>query len=144
MGAAAAEMIRDSILDTPNEWQGFFDSNRLTPKASAVDLVTENANVGFHFFADRLTRRARDSAAALEDGGGKVVSRGGRQVAVSKDDEGVVHAVSARCTHLGCIVAWNDAERSWDCPCHGSRFAADGSVLHGPAVHPLERRPPPG
>jgi len=143
MGAAAAEMMRDSILGRENEWEGFFDSNRLTPAASAVDLVTENANVALHFFADRLTRRAPDSAGDLPAGGGKVVSRHGRQVAVSKDDEGTVSAVSARCTHLGCIVAWNDAERSWDCPCHGSRFATDGSVLQGPAVSPLGRRDPP-
>ena len=64
-------------------------------------------------------------------------------MAVSRNDDGKVHAVSARCTHLGCILAWNDAERSWDCPCHASRFAADGSVLQGPAVHPLEGRPAP-
>ena len=144
MGAAAAEMIRDAVLGRENAWQGFFDSNRLTPAQSAVDLVSENANVAFHFFADRLTRRARDSARDLMPGEGKVVSRHGRQVAVSKDERGTVQAVSARCTHMGCIVAWNDAERSWDCPCHGSRFARDGAVLQGPAVSPLERREPPG
>ena len=69
---------------------------------------------------------------------------GGRQLAVSRDANGALCAVSARCTHLGCIVAWNDAEGSWDCPCHGSRFAVDGAVLEGPAVHPLERKPTPG
>jgi Rieske Fe-S protein len=61
-------------------------------------------------------------------------------VAVSRDENGTVHAVSARCTHMGCILNWNDAERTWDCPCHASRFAADGSVLQGPAVNPLEPR----
>jgi Rieske Fe-S protein len=143
MGAAAAEMITDSVAGRRNPWQEFFDATRVTPLASAKALVTENANVGFHFLADRITRRAGDSVDDLAPGEGKVVSRRGRQVAVSRNDDGVVHAVSARCTHLGCIVAWNDAERSWDCPCHASRFAPDGSVLQGPAVHPLGTRPAP-
>jgi Rieske Fe-S protein len=140
MGAAAAGMLADAIAGRANPWQPFFDTNRLTPLASAPDLVKENANVGFHFFADRITRRAADSAQDLAPGEGKVVSRHGTQVALSRDDDGVLHAVSARCTHMGCILAWNDAERSWDCPCHASRFAPDGSVLHGPAVNPLGRR----
>ena len=76
-------------------------------------------------------------------GEGKIVSRRGRQVALARDDDGALHAVSARCTHLGCILAWNAAERSWDCPCHGSRFAVDGDVLQGPAVKPLAREAPP-
>jgi Rieske Fe-S protein len=59
---------------------------------------------------------------------------------VYRDEAGTLHAVSATCTHLGCIVAFNDAERAWECPCHGSRFAVDGSVLHGPATKPLEPR----
>jgi Rieske Fe-S protein len=59
---------------------------------------------------------------------------------VHRDDSGQLHAVSARCTHLGCVVAFNQAERAWECPCHGSRFAPDGGVLQGPAVQPLEKR----
>jgi Rieske Fe-S protein len=64
----------------------------------------------------------------------------GEKVAVHRDEQGAAHAVSAVCTHLGCIVAWNDAERTWDCPCHGSRFEIDGTVLQGPAVAELEAR----
>jgi Rieske Fe-S protein len=143
MAAAAAEILTDAIAGRENPWHDFFDSNRLTPFSSAPSLVKENANVGFHFFADRLTRRSADTTDDLAPGEGKIVSRHGRQVALSRDESGVVHAVSARCTHLGCIVAWNDAERTWDCPCHASRFAADGSVLQGPAVHPLEGRQAP-
>jgi glycine/D-amino acid oxidase-like deaminating enzyme/nitrite reductase/ring-hydroxylating ferredoxin subunit len=143
MGVASAEILTDAILGRDNPWRELFDPNRLNLRASATDLVKENANAGFHFFADRLTRRAGDSAADLAPGEGRVVSRQGRQIAVSKDEEGRVHAVSARCTHLACIVAWNDAERTWDCPCHGSRFARDGSVLQGPAVNPLDHREAP-
>jgi Rieske Fe-S protein len=143
MGAGAAVMIADAIQGRDNGWLSLFDPNRLNAMASAQDLITENANVAFHFFADRLTKRAADSD-DLAPGEGKVLSRHGRQVAVSKDEAGVVHALSARCTHLGCIVSWNDAERSWDCPCHGSRFAPDGTVIEGPAVDDLEAREAPG
>jgi glycine/D-amino acid oxidase-like deaminating enzyme/nitrite reductase/ring-hydroxylating ferredoxin subunit len=143
MAAAAGEMITDAIVGRQSPWLAFFDSNRLTPMPSAMQLVKENANAGFHFLADRITRRSADSTEGLGLGEGKVASRQGRQVALSRDERGAVHALSARCTHLGCIVAWNDAERSWDCPCHGSRFAPDGSVLQGPAVSPLEPRDPP-
>ena len=65
---------------------------------------------------------------------------GDGRTAAYRDDDGELHAVSARCTHLGCTVRFNDAERSWDCPCHGSRFDLTGKVLEGPAVHDLERR----
>lgn len=137
---AAARIVADGIAGRDNSWADTFNPNRVNLTASATDLVKENANVGFHFFADRLTRRAADAPADLAPGEGRVVSHHGRQVAVSRDDDGTLHRVSARCTHLYCIVNWNDAERSWDCPCHGSRFAQDGSVLQGPAVNPLEPR----
>ncbi|MBN1527856.1 MAG: (2Fe-2S)-binding protein, partial [Thermoleophilaceae bacterium] len=129
-----------AIAGRDNPWREFFDSNRLTPKASAKALVTQNAAAGLHFLADRITRRAPDRPEELAPGEGRIVSRRGRQVAMARDDDGTLHAVSARCTHLGCIVNWNDAERSWDCPCHASRFAPDGSVLQGPAVEPLPKR----
>ena len=144
-GVAAAMILTDAILGRENPWASFYDSNRFKPAAAASELIKENANVGFHFFADRLTRRARATPLNLQPGEGKVVSERLRQIAVSRDvdaqgaDGGYV-AVSARCTHLGCIVNWNDAERTWDCPCHASRFAPDGTVLQGPAVHPLEPR----
>ena len=63
------------------------------------------------------------------------------KIGVYRDQEGALHAVSLRCTHLACLLRWNGAERSWDCPCHGSRFDVDGEVLEGPAVNALERRP---
>jgi Rieske Fe-S protein len=67
------------------------------------------------------------------------VRRGRQQVALYRDADGTAHALSARCTHLGCLVRFNAAETSWDCPCHGSRFGIDGAVLEGPAVKPLPR-----
>ena len=134
---AAALMLTDRISGRPNLWAATFDSTRLGPPQAAYPFVKENANVGRRFVVDRLKRADPGSIAPGE---GAIVRDGLRQLAVHRDDEGRLHAVSARCTHLGCIVDWNGAERSWDCPCHGSRFAADGSVLAGPAVAPLERR----
>jgi glycine/D-amino acid oxidase-like deaminating enzyme/nitrite reductase/ring-hydroxylating ferredoxin subunit len=136
MGLAAGELLAGAIAGDPAPELEHFTPNRRPPLRALPELAKENAQAGLHFFADRLTRRGRSSQ-ELAPGEGRVVSRHGRQVAVSRDDDGVLRAVSARCTHVGCIVAFNDAERSWDCPCHGSRFALDGSVLEGPATSPL-------
>jgi glycine/D-amino acid oxidase-like deaminating enzyme/nitrite reductase/ring-hydroxylating ferredoxin subunit len=136
-GAAAARMLVDRIAERPNPWAEVFDSARLGNAGALATFAKENANVGAYFVGGRLKR---GGIGRLEPGEGRVVRDGARQTAVSRGDDGGLHAVSARCTHLGCIVAWNDAERSWDCPCHGSRFGADGAVLQGPAVAPLEPR----
>jgi 3-phenylpropionate/trans-cinnamate dioxygenase ferredoxin reductase component len=79
------------------------------------------------------------SADDLAPGHGGIVSVGGRQLAVYRDAEGLTYELSPRCTHMGCTVDWNDPAQTWDCPCHGSRFSFDGSVVHGPAAAPLER-----
>jgi Rieske Fe-S protein len=76
----------------------------------------------------------------LASGEAAVLKLDGERLAVFKDSAGSVHAVSAVCTHLGCVLGWNPADRTWDCPCHGSRFAFDGSVIHGPATANLERK----
>lgn len=89
---------------------------------------------------DRLRGSRADSVDDIAVGAGAVLRVDGERCAVFRDDAGALHAVSARCTHLGCLVHSNDAERAWECPCHGSRFAVDGSVLQGPANKPLERR----
>ena len=135
----AGVVISDQILGRENPWSELFDPNRVKPVASAKQFVKENVNVARRFVADRLTQRPSVSPDDLAPGEGQVCSVGGRQVAVSRDSAGTVHAVSARCTHLGCIVTWNPAEASWDCPCHGSRFDPEGKVIEGPAVEDLER-----
>jgi glycine/D-amino acid oxidase-like deaminating enzyme/nitrite reductase/ring-hydroxylating ferredoxin subunit len=137
MGTAAARILADSVAGDNNPWAGTFSPTRLHPLAGGTDFVKENANVGFHFFADRLSLRG--SADELSPGDGAVVGDGLGQRAVFRGEDGELHSLSARCTHLGCIVRFNGAERTWDCPCHGSRFALDGSVIEGPAVHPLRR-----
>ena len=94
-----------------------------------------------HLLVDRLRSPGPlDSPDQLAPGTGQVMRLEGERCAVYRDDAGELHAVSARCTHLGCVVDFNDAERAWECPCHGSRFGVDGEVLQGPAVRPLARK----
>ena len=138
-GTIAGIVIRDEILGNENPWSDLFDPNRVKPRASATTFVKENLNVARRFVGDRLTQRAALSPDELAPGEGRVGVVGGKQLAVSRDGAGTLRAVSARCTHMGCIVAWNPAESTWDCPCHGSRFGADGQVIEGPAVEDLER-----
>ena len=139
--APAAELLRDLIAGRDNPLREVYGPQRIEVRG-APSLAKENADVALRFFGDRIVNRAPASSPP-GPGEGRIVSRRGRQVALARDDDGTLHAVSARCTHLGCILAWNAAERSWDCPCHGSRFAVDGDVLQGPAVTPLARETPP-
>ena len=134
-GAAAAMMLADTIGGKPNAWLPAFDSQRFTPRQSAPKMLKENATVGALFFGDRLRRGSAD---AIPLGEGRIVRDGLRQAAVYRDESGALRKLSARCTHLGCIVKWNGVEKTWDCPCHGSRFGLDGAVVQGPAVKPLE------
>ena len=98
--------------------------------------------MALRFFGDRVVKRARLDS--IEPGEGRIVGDGLAQRAVYRDEAGELHALSARCSHLGCIVNWNSGEGAWDCPCHGSRFGPMGEVIMGPAVRPLEPREPPG
>jgi glycine/D-amino acid oxidase-like deaminating enzyme/nitrite reductase/ring-hydroxylating ferredoxin subunit len=140
-GTVAAMLIRDAILGRQNPWAKLFSSTRLRPLAEGPTFALENAQVGLSFVGDRLLRRGTRPIADLSPGEGDIVSVDGRKVAGYRDEEGHLHAVATRCTHLYCQVRWNSAERTWDCPCHGSRFTPDGAVLNGPAVEGLERRP---
>jgi glycine/D-amino acid oxidase-like deaminating enzyme/nitrite reductase/ring-hydroxylating ferredoxin subunit len=141
MGVASAAILTDGVLERESPLGSLLDPNRIPSRRSAIEMAVENTNVAFHFIGDRLTKRAPLEADNLAPGRGKVVANGRRQLAISKGRDGTVQVVSARCTHLGCIVEWNDAERSWDCPCHGSRFGPGGEVLNGPAVRPLDPQP---
>jgi glycine/D-amino acid oxidase-like deaminating enzyme/nitrite reductase/ring-hydroxylating ferredoxin subunit len=136
-GTAAGMLLRDLVLERESPWSELFDPGRLEPKALPA-LVSKGAHDAKRLIGDRLGRdEPPEAAAELERGEGEIVRVGGERLAVSRDAAGALHAVSAVCTHLGCIVSWNDAEESWDCPCHGSRFAATGEVLHGPATTAL-------
>jgi glycine/D-amino acid oxidase-like deaminating enzyme/nitrite reductase/ring-hydroxylating ferredoxin subunit len=137
-GTAAAEILTAGISGRDHPHAALFDSTRLKPVASAKELVKENANVALHFVKDHLERPDERSVNDLAPGEGGTVRAGAKKIGAYRDDDGVLHTVSTTCTHLGCAVRWNGAEKSWDCPCHGSRFHWDGTVLEGPAVKDLE------
>jgi glycine/D-amino acid oxidase-like deaminating enzyme/nitrite reductase/ring-hydroxylating ferredoxin subunit len=135
MGTAAAELLAAQITGRDHAWRQLFDPHRVRPRASATSFVKENANVARRFFGDRVVKRG--DVDEIGPGEGRVVGSCLGQRAVYRAEDGTLHELSARCTHLGCIVNWNTAERTWDCPCHGSRFGATGEVIEGPAVRPL-------
>ena len=143
-GTAAARILTDRITGRDNPSRAsFFDTARFTPLRSAKGILSEGLKDSRHMIGDRFKRAEGDGLDDVAPGEGKLVKADGRLVAASRDEDGTVHAVSPVCTHLGCRVAWNVAEGSWDCPCHGSRFDRDGTVLQGPAVDPLEPVPVP-
>jgi glycine/D-amino acid oxidase-like deaminating enzyme/nitrite reductase/ring-hydroxylating ferredoxin subunit len=139
--AVAASIITDLVTGRDNPLAGRFSPHRLSPRA-IPRLAMLNAKVAVDFVGDRLRPAQAGSAQDIPRGQARVVGDGLSKTGIYRDDSGNPHAVSLRCTHLGCLVRFNDAERSWDCPCHGSRFSVDGTVLEGPATRPLPRRNP--
>ena len=138
-GTLAGRIICDDILGSPNELADILSPTRTKPVASAVEFVKDNAKVMGHMIGDRLKPGlSKHELDAIPAGEGCLMQCGGKKVAAYKDGAGEVHTMSAVCTHLGCIVNWNGVEKSWDCPCHGARFDALGSVLNGPATRDLE------
>ncbi|HEV2132020.1 MAG TPA: FAD-dependent oxidoreductase, partial [Longimicrobiaceae bacterium] len=133
-GTIAGMLIGDLIVGRQNPWEKLYDPSRVTLSSSAVvELAKENLNVAAQY-TDWLKGGEVASPQEIPLGMGAVMQRGGAKVAVYRDEAGVVIERSAVCTHLGCIVSWNSEERSWDCPCHGSRYAPTGEVLNGPAI----------
>jgi len=146
-GTLAAMVLTDEICGLPNPLGELLDATRIKPLASAGAVLTENLDFPKHLLTDRLSGRGDDGAgalAAIPPGEGRVVSLEGERLAVYRNGNGQLGALSPKCTHLGCLVHWNTTEKSWDCPCHGSRFDPHGRVLNGPAVNALEAREIPG
>jgi glycine/D-amino acid oxidase-like deaminating enzyme/nitrite reductase/ring-hydroxylating ferredoxin subunit len=146
-GTLAATVLADQISGVANPFGELLDATRIKPFASAGAVLSENLDYPKHLLADRLVA-GMDSGvaaiAAIPPGEGRVVSLGGEKLAVYRNANGQVGALSPVCTHLGCLVHWNTTEKSWDCPCHGSRFDPHGRVLNGPAVAALQAKPIPG
>jgi glycine/D-amino acid oxidase-like deaminating enzyme/nitrite reductase/ring-hydroxylating ferredoxin subunit len=135
-GTAAAMIIADLATGKENPWLEVFDATRVKPVAGAPEFLKENVEVAAHLVSGYLSRKPK-SYDELEPGHAAIMKVDGDNVAAFKDEAGVVHAVSAVCTHMGCLVGWNATDRTWDCPCHGSRFELSGEVIHGPATQPL-------
>ena len=137
LGSISAKILADKVLGVENRYQDLFSPSRLKPVDGFLEFVKENADVAYHFVADRFGVDETDSLQRLKPGTGKIVKLDGEKMAVYRDEGGVIHALSPVCTHAGCIVNFNAAECTWDCPCHGGRFAIDGSVLTGPPTQAL-------
>jgi glycine/D-amino acid oxidase-like deaminating enzyme/nitrite reductase/ring-hydroxylating ferredoxin subunit len=143
-GTAAAHALARRILGEEDRYAALWSPSRprqlLAPRA-ALRLAQWNADVPLHLVGDRL-RPSGEEPSALRPGEGRIVRHRGKRTAAFRGVDGALHLHSPVCTHMSCELRFNDAEHSWDCPCHGSRFdAADGTVLEGPAVQPLARRP---
>jgi glycine/D-amino acid oxidase-like deaminating enzyme/nitrite reductase/ring-hydroxylating ferredoxin subunit len=136
-GTLAAMMAADWAAQKKNPWAELFAPSRKKFKGSAWYYIKENADYPYYLAKTRLTPAEGESLSDLSPGEGKILRLDGRKMAVYRDSGGKVEKLSAVCTHLGCIVRWNSAEKTWDCPCHGSRFRTDGSVISGPAETPL-------
>ena len=139
-GVLSAMILDDQLNDRENEWGDLYKASRFTPLKSAKNFFKENFNVAKQYLKNIPGKAEADSFGEIALGEGKVVEVDNEKWAVFKDETGQVHCQSAVCTHMDCIVDWNDAEKSWDCPCHGSRFKATGEVIEGPAFSPLEKR----
>lgn len=136
-GTIAGLLLTDLIVGRENPWANLYDPSR-KPTHALTEFARENLNV-VRQYKDYLTPGDVTDEARLSPDSGAVVRRGGRKVAVYCDETGHHHECSAVCPHLGCIVAWNSVEKTWDCPCHGSRFDAYGAVVNGPANTDLEK-----
>ena len=136
-GTLAAIMMTDAILDRPNPWAELFDPSRKALGRGLWEYIKENADYPYYMLRDRFAGAEGRTLRAVKRGQGKIIERQGAKVAAYRDPSGAVTLRSATCTHMGCVVGWNPAEGTWDCPCHGSRFRTTGEVLSGPAESPL-------
>jgi glycine/D-amino acid oxidase-like deaminating enzyme/nitrite reductase/ring-hydroxylating ferredoxin subunit len=136
-GTLAGLMISDAILERSNPWAELFDPSRKALTRGLWDYLKENVDYPYYLIRDRFAGAAAKSVRAVKRGQGQIIERNGAKVAAYRDAAGTVTLRSAICTHMGCTVGWNTAERTWDCPCHGSRFKPTGEVISGPAEAPL-------
>lgn len=138
-GTLAAHIIRDHILDRENEFADLYKPQRFQADPSDIkQFVKENSDVAKHFVSGKLDKPSKNPRSLKKDEGGAVTVEG-KRCGAYRDKNGELHVVDTTCTHLGCEVEWNSGDRTWDCPCHGSRFTYDGAVVEGPAVKPLKR-----
>lgn len=134
-GTAAARLLTDKILGKDNPFEEVFNPSRPFNGTAYKNLFTENFDVAKELIISKI--KSSENEINIKCGEGKIVELDGGKYGAYKDDEGKLHIVDITCTHVGCELKWNDAEKSWDCACHGSRFTYDGEILEGPATHKL-------
>jgi Rieske Fe-S protein len=137
-GTVCGIMARDAIMGHGNPWTDLLSPQRKKLSA-AWDYAKENADYPYYLAKDKLALGEAGGLDAVPRNEGRVLRVDGKRIAAYRDEQGNVTKLSAICPHLGCVVQWNKAERTWDCPCHGSRFASDGAVIAGPAQKGLRR-----
>jgi len=136
-GTLAGKILCQLITQGSSTYEHLFNPNRIKPIAGFANFVKENADVVSHFISQRLKHDEVNELAELAPGDAIVATWDGHKVALYKDEKGHIYAVDPVCPHAKCIVNWNSAEKSWDCPCHGGRYAPNGALLTGPATKGL-------
>lgn len=136
-GVTAGLLIADLLTTGTSPWSELYDPGRKMGSSIGA-FISENITT-LQNFAEYLTAGDARAVGQLRPGEGRIVRSGLQKIAACRDLAGRLHLHSASCTHLGCVVHWNSVEQCWDCPCHGSQFAPDGTALNGPAVAPLEK-----
>jgi glycine/D-amino acid oxidase-like deaminating enzyme/nitrite reductase/ring-hydroxylating ferredoxin subunit len=132
---AAAMILKDLIINGKSPWQDVYNPSRQTILSSARNFIVENLNVADKLIAGKIS--SLPEQVEVKPGEEKIIEANGQRTGVYRDEQSMLHTVDTTCTHMGCELNWNSAEKSWDCPCHGSRFSYKGEVLEGPALKPL-------
>jgi glycine/D-amino acid oxidase-like deaminating enzyme/nitrite reductase/ring-hydroxylating ferredoxin subunit len=139
LGTLAGIVLSERIAKGESRFTDLFSPGRLSPVAGFTDFVKENADVIGHMISKPFLAEKIEGLSEITNGEGRLVKHEGDQLAIYKDEAGSIHALNPTCPHAKCTVKWNSAERSWDCPCHGSRFSVDGELLTGPSTHDLKK-----
>lgn len=139
-GVVAGDIIAEHVLGRTHHAAELFEATRIKPAAGVTKFTKGNIKAASHLLGDRMLKRKAVPLDSIAPGSGGIIARGGEQLAALRREDGTLMTLSATCTHMGCIVGWNEIDRTWDCPCHGSRFDESGEVIAGPAISPLERR----
>lgn len=141
-GVIAGIILSNIISGMDNPWLAAYDSTRIKPVSSSKEFVKENINVAAQYIKDYSRFGEVESFSEIEKLEGRTLQINGEKLAAYRDENGQLYVNSAICPHMKCIVNWNDAEKTWDCPCHGSRFSVNGDVIEGPALTALEKKDP--
>jgi glycine/D-amino acid oxidase-like deaminating enzyme/nitrite reductase/ring-hydroxylating ferredoxin subunit len=144
LGTLAAMLARDRYLKRRNPWFDLLGVDRRPFHGGLWRYVSENVDYPYYFLRDRVAGADEGTFTEIARGEGRLLKWQGKKVAAYRGEDGALSVLSPVCTHLKCLVRWNTADKTWDCPCHGSRFHADGRVLSGPAEAPLEKLQEPG
>lgn len=136
-GILSGKLIHDLITGINSPWASVFNPSRALNSKALMKLVKQDIHVGYKFFEGKLSKMEDFS---LNPGEAKVITNGLNKIGVYMDENKYYHLIDTTCTHLGCELQWNNGERTWDCPCHGSRFDIDGHIIEGPAIKPLKQK----